>query len=99
MPDRLTIVSSFTQQEWTGEMDLAGTNDAEKLESAYRTFNRESAEDSAYLESVGFRQPSMSAGDRVILNGTAYMCEPLGFSPDTRDPHEPLNPWPLANRK
>lgn len=90
------ITSCFTNQTWEGNVPLNGVSHWEKLQSAFRMFNRVTDEDARRLESLEFDQPSMSRGDRVVLDGTAYKCDSIGFTRDTRDPHEPLNPWPQS---
>lgn len=102
--DLIQITSSFTGDTWTGEVDLAAhdsmPNDPtteQKLERAFRFFNRVTEADERRLEEIGYRLPSMSAGDRVILNGEIWWCAAIGFKRDAdRDPSERFAPWPLS---
>lgn len=95
--DRIEIISAFTHDRWQGIVDLGEGENDRKLERAFRMFNRISDEDAERLEDIDFNQPSMSAGDRVILNGDAFECEAIGFSPDERgEDLENVLPWPLS---
>lgn len=98
--DHVEITSAFSREKWAGVIELSDpkATEYEKLEEIFRYFNRLDDEDAARLRDINFTQPSLSAGDRVVLNGHAYQCDVTGFSPDERDPHEPINPWPLGGK-
>lgn len=95
MADKVKVTSSFTNESWEGEVELAGATDMQKLGALFRLFNRVEDEDTVRLERIGYRLPSLSAGDRVVLNERVYRVDAGGFSLDDRDPREPLKPWPL----
>lgn len=91
----LTITSCFTNESWTGRVDLGEGSPEEKLRRAFRLFNRVVPEDERFLQSIGFTLPSMSAGDRVVMDGVAWKCAWLGWERDERDPSIPLHPFPF----
>ena len=78
----IAITSVFTGQRWEGSLDLELGNDAnteQKLDRLFRLFNRVTDEDAERLEKIGFRQPSMSVGDVVEVDGQRYEVAPIGF--------------------
>ena len=77
--DHVEITSSFTGDTFACELDLGDGEPEEKLERVFRLFNRVSEEDARRLERIGYRLPSLSVGDRVVLNGEAWVCAPVGF--------------------
>lgn len=81
------IESSFTGKTWEGEVEV------EDLEDVFRFFNRVEPGDGLRLELIGYRLPSLSAGDRVTLDGVTWECAPVGWTPV--DPDTPMKPWPL----
>jgi hypothetical protein len=96
---RVTIVSGFTGQAWSDERPDDDRPDEDILEGRdgglWREFNRVVDEDGPRLERLGFRQPSLSVGDLVILHddergGRAYRVAGVGFTPI------PFGPFALA---
>ena len=75
---KLTILSSFTGQTWTGEY-MDGASGEALLENIFRYFNRVTVEDGERLERHGFRQPSLSAGDVVHLDPQREDARPTMF--------------------
>lgn len=54
---------------WAGYIDpIEGESDEQLLERIYRLFNRVEDWDYARLEEIGYRLPSLSAGDYVTLH-------------------------------
>lgn len=54
---------------WTGDVPFSETTSTEAmLEEVFRYFNRVEEGDNARLEEIGYRLPSLSVGDRVILH-------------------------------
>lgn len=77
--DHIEITSGFTGESFACELDLGEGAPQQKLEVAFRFFNRVTDEDVERLERIGYTLPSMSAGDRVVLNGEAWVCAGVGF--------------------
>lgn len=85
----LTIRSIYTHAAWNGNVELGDGTSEQKLERAFRLFNRVDDADGERLESWGYRLPSMSVGDCVSLTppgkklGEAtehWIVMPFGFS-------------------
>lgn len=85
---RLTIHSHFTGASWAGEIPDPASEDA-PLEYVFRQFNRVVQEDADRLESWGYNLPSLSVGDHVELDGTMYVCAPLGWREITETEDQP----------
>jgi hypothetical protein len=94
---KVKITSSFTNEsyecEWTTLTDL---DDRALLNRVYDTFQRVTSGDHDRLAKIGYELPSISAGDRIEIDGKAWRVDAMGFSPDDRDPNEPLQPWPFG---
>lgn len=64
----------YKAPDWSGDVDVANPDDA------WRFFNRIDRADSQRLAGVGYTLPSLSVGDLLTIDGTTYLCRPLGFS-------------------
>jgi hypothetical protein len=49
------------------------------LEDIFRAFNRVTSEDCERLDAIGYKLPSLSVGDTVILDQKVYEVKNLGF--------------------
>jgi hypothetical protein len=77
-----------SQITWRGEIPFAElcqlippgqTPNRESLNAAiFRFFNRVEDEDSARLERLGYRLPSLSAGDLFTVEGVAFVVAGIG---------------------
>jgi hypothetical protein len=78
---KVSVESYFTGQLWEGEVDVPSHYSVpECLEFLFRFFNRASDEDNDRLEKIGFKQPSMSVGDMITLEGVQnYKVINTGF--------------------
>jgi len=79
----------LTRCAWRGEVDLPGTDD-EALHILWAYFQNdmliESSNDQAFVERIeeirgDFKDRSLCAGDVIVLDGTAYAVELMGFKP------------------
>lgn len=80
---QVTIVSGFTGDSWTGELDefqiVPGQNEGDSLlDTLFRFFNRVDPEDNERLERIGYTLPSLSAGDFIAIK-SQFREEPQGF--------------------
>lgn len=79
---KVAVTSVFTRQRWEGEVKIdvpAEGSPQEKLDRLFRFFNRVDEADVVRLEEIGFRQPSMSMGDLVELDGETWTVAAFGF--------------------
>lgn len=74
----MAALAKREETTWEGEVRLP-PGDHEALGELFRLFNRVEPEDEGRLESWGYRLPSLSWGDRVTLDGTAYDCAMVGW--------------------
>lgn len=80
---KVAITSSFTGQRWEGSVDLDVTSKAtseQKLNRLFRLFNVVDEDDVRRLEAIGYRQPSLSTGDAIELDGERWQVAPVGFA-------------------
>lgn len=63
----------YIKTTWEGEAPV------ETPEDAFRFFNVVEPGDDERLRALGYRLPSLSVGDEVTLDGTAYVVAPVGF--------------------
>ena len=78
----VVITSVLTGESWRGDVDTGLPEDApveHKLERLFRLFNRVDEEDVTRLEMIGYRQPSMSCGDTIDLDGQTWKVSACGF--------------------
>lgn len=61
-------------RELPGDVKLADP------EGVFRAFNRVDATDARRLESWGYRLPSLSVGDLIVLGTDTYRVDPVGFT-------------------
>lgn len=77
---------------WSGEVDLPDTinppdDPADDVnEALFRLFNRASDADAERLSGMNYRLPSLSAGDFVVWEETAYQVLSVGFEQATSSP-------------
>jgi len=48
-------------------------------EDAFRFFNRVTEADADRLEAIGYRLPSMSVGDLLVIGSDTFQCMSVGF--------------------
>lgn len=79
--------SPFDSPVWQGELD------AMDPEEAIRFFNRVDDSDGHRLEDIGYRLPSLSVGDIIVLGRDTYRVMSAGFTAITspRDYVVPLS--------
>lgn len=84
----LTVISMLAAHSgqhnpvWHGNIDVPDnikTND-EVNEYIFEVFNRLTAEDTAWLEQVGYHMPSLSVGDFIIHNERCWQVARFGFN-------------------
>jgi len=64
---------------WNGKISVdPGTNDAVNSQ-IYRLFNRVDEEDGERLEKLGYRLPSLSAGDVLVWGDQGFSVKSIGF--------------------
>jgi hypothetical protein len=79
---KIKIESHFRDEEWEGEIpDQRPENSTETyLEFIFRYFNRVDPGDDERLERIGYKLPSLTAGDTVVLeNGERWFCLTVGW--------------------
>lgn len=69
----IKIMSVFTGDTFNGQVD---TDDLDKI---FRMFNLVDDADAVRLHKMGYRLPSMSAGDIVWLDDQPYICASTGW--------------------
>jgi hypothetical protein len=77
------IISRWADAEegpttWEGEIPLP--TDRSRLEAIFRFFNRVEDADADRLATIGYRLPSLSVADKIVLDGRTYEVDAVGFT-------------------
>ena len=81
MPElEVGIFSHWTGERWSGVLDLPDADRTRQLEYLFRAFNRVTDDDNARLEGIGYRLPSLSMGDGVVIEGEVWVCRAFGWA-------------------
>jgi hypothetical protein len=85
---RVVIESHWRGERWEG--DIPDAKSATPLEHVFRYFNRVDDDDHERLLAIGYRLPSLSVGDVVVVDGKRWRCASVGWEPADEPSGDPI---------